>query len=82
MDRYLKRVKHPANSYSLQQLKLKYKFQNCFHFGAAVTKIFNKTKSYPLKKFLETLSLFSHLNFQIKRGFCQNWIGDVMLLQG
>ena len=42
----------------------------CFHFGAAVVKIFNTYKKiYPAKKILVTVSLFSQPRFPEKKSF-------------
>ena len=76
-------MKHPADSGSYQKLKLKYNLK-CFVLvlGVWLQRYSRNTKRYPLKKCLETLSLFSLLEFQEKERFYQSWIGHVMLLEG
>ena len=63
----LKGVKNPANSGSLQQVKLKHIFWNVlFSFFICGYKNIQPVQTDPPKKYLETLSWFSQPDFQAK----------------
>ena len=76
----LKRVKHLANSGTLQQLKSNIIF--FFILGMRLQRYSTNAKKYPVKSFCKPWTWSPSLNFQKKGRFYQNHIDLVMWLEG